>query len=207
MYRKACHAFFGFLNTVNVKAGAQVSTVRKLFNLLVCPALLYNSEIWGAFLKSKQLRNLGSFKDNLFNDTLKHESFQLKMAKILIGLHKKASSMVVKGDIGMFPLRIEIYMRTVKYRFHLLELGKQGIELTELGLRECITLVSSGKKCWLTPVSYIFKIIGINPDLARLHLTEKYNIISLVRNKLEDYFKETFKKKLVTRQGSFYIAV
>ena len=32
--------------------------------------------------------------------------------------------------------------------------------------------------------------------LTRLHLIEKENIISLVRNKLEDYFKEKFRKKI-----------
>ena len=78
LYKKACRAFFGFLSAVSVQAGAQVSTVRKLFNSLVCPILLYNSEIWGAFLKPKQLRNLESFKDNLFSDNLKHESLQIK---------------------------------------------------------------------------------------------------------------------------------
>ena len=85
LYKKACRAFFGFLSAVSVQAGAQVSTVRKLFNSLVCPILLYNSEIWDAFLKPKQLMNLESFKDNLFSDNLKHESLQLKMAKISLG--------------------------------------------------------------------------------------------------------------------------
>ena len=39
--------------------------------------------------------------------------------------------MAVRGDMGMFPLSIEICVRIVKYCFHLLELGKQGNELTE----------------------------------------------------------------------------
>ena len=43
---------------------------------------------------------------------------------------------------------------------------------------------------------YIFRIIGIDPDLIRLHLIEKDNIISLVRNKLEDHFKEKFRKEI-----------
>ena len=64
-----------------------------------------------------------------------------------LGVHKKASNMAVRGDMGMFPLSIEIYVRSFKCCFHLLELGKQRNELIELGLRECITLVSSGKKC------------------------------------------------------------
>ena len=126
LYKKVCRAFFGFLSAVNVQTGGQVSTVRKLFSSLVCPILLYNSEIWVAFLKPKQLRNLESFKDNLFNDTLKHESLQLKMAKISLGVHKKASNMAGRGDIGMYPLNIEIYVRIVKYYFHLLELVEQG---------------------------------------------------------------------------------
>ena len=134
LYKKACRAFFGFSSAVNVQAGAQVSTVRKLFNSLVCPILLYNSEIWRAFMKPKQLRNLESFKDNLFSDNLKHESLELKMAKISLGAHKKASNMAVRGDIGMYPLNIEMYVRIVKYCFHLLELAEQGNELIKPGL-------------------------------------------------------------------------
>ena len=53
LYKKACRAFFGFLSAFNVQAVAHVSTVKKSFNSLVCPVLLYNSEIWGAFLKLK----------------------------------------------------------------------------------------------------------------------------------------------------------
>ena len=74
-----------------------------------------------------------------------HQSFQLKMAKISPGVHKKASNMAARGDIGIFPLSIEIYVRIVKYCFHLLELGKQGNELIGLCLREGITVVSNGK--------------------------------------------------------------
>ena len=98
--------------------------------------------------------------------------------------------------IGMYPLNIEIYVRIVKYCFHLLELAEQGNELIKLGLRECITLVSGDKKCWLTPVLYILRIIGIDPDLTQMHLIKKDNIISLVRNKLEDHFKEKFRKEI-----------
>ena len=55
--------------------------------------------------------------------------------------------MAARGDIGMFPLNIEIYVRIIKYYFHLLELRKQGNEIIEFGLKECITLVRSDKKC------------------------------------------------------------
>ena len=104
--------------------------------------------------------------------------------------------MAVRGDIGMYPLNIEIYVRIVKYCFHLLELVEQGNELIKLVLRDCITLISGDKKFWLTPVLYIFRLIGIDPDLTRLHLIEKENIISLVTNKLANHFKEKFRKEI-----------
>ena len=77
------------------------------------------------------------------------------MAKVSLGVHEKASNMAVRGDIGVYPLNIEIYVRIVKYRFHLLKLAEQGNGLIKLGLRECITLVSGDKKCWLTPVCVV----------------------------------------------------
>ena len=39
------------------------------------------------------------------------------------------------------------------------------------------------------------RLIGIYPDLTQFHLIEKENVISLVRNKLEDHFKEKFRKE------------
>ena len=122
--------------------------------------------------------------------------FIWSLAKISLGVHKKASNMAVRGDIGMYPLNVEIYVRIVKYRFHLLELAEQGNKLIKLGLRECITLVSGDKKSWLTPVLCIFRIIGLDPDLTWLHLIEKDKIIFLVRNKLENHFKQKFGKEI-----------
>ena len=53
LYKKACRAFFGYLKEVNIQPGAQISTIKKLLSSLVSPILLYNSEIWGVFLKKK----------------------------------------------------------------------------------------------------------------------------------------------------------
>ena len=49
LYKKACRAFYGYLKEVNIQAGAQISTIRKLFSTIVSPILLYSSETWGAF--------------------------------------------------------------------------------------------------------------------------------------------------------------
>ena len=114
LYKKACRAFFGYLKEVNIQA---ISTIRKLFNTLVSPILLYNSEIWGAFLKKKQLKSFESFVDNMFDDSSKHECLQMKMGKIALGVHKKSPNMAVRGELGMFPLTNDMYARIVNYFF------------------------------------------------------------------------------------------
>ena len=49
LYKKACRAFFGYPKEVNIRAGAQILTIKKLLSTLASPVPLYNSEIWGAF--------------------------------------------------------------------------------------------------------------------------------------------------------------
>ena len=82
---------------------------RKLFDTLVCSVLLYNSEIWKAFLRPKQLRLLRTFSNSIYDDNQIHESLQLKMAKIALNVHKRTNNLAVRGEIGMYPLSIEIY--------------------------------------------------------------------------------------------------
>ena len=51
LYKKAGRAMFSVLSEINLRSGAQPSTIQKLFRALVKPILLYNCEVWGAFLK------------------------------------------------------------------------------------------------------------------------------------------------------------
>ena len=115
MYKNACKTLFTYFSVINVHAGTQISTVRKLSNTLVCPVLLYNSEIWGAFLRSKQLSLLRTFSNSLFDDNRNYDSLQLKMAKIALNVHKRLNNLAVRGEIGIYSLSIEIYKNMIKY--------------------------------------------------------------------------------------------
>ena len=147
---------------------------------MVRPVLLYNSEISGAFLRPKQLRLLRTFSDSLFDDNQNHESLQLKMAKIALNVHKRANNLAVRGEIGMYPLSIEIYKNMIKYCFYLIELAEKGNQIISCGVNECLTLVNNGEKCWLTSVLYIFNLVCINPDMEQLHLISNGNVLSSI---------------------------
>ena len=75
----------------------------------------------------------------MFYDSSKHESFQMKMGKIALGVHTKSPNVAVRGELGMFPLTIDIYVRIVNYFFHSLELAGEGNTAIQSGGAECIT--------------------------------------------------------------------
>ena len=91
------------------------------------PVLLYNSEIWGSFLKVKSLHNFTKFKDNLFDESHKHEQLLNRLCKYTLGILKKSSNIAAKGELGIYHLNIEISVRIIKFFFHLMRIIEGGI--------------------------------------------------------------------------------
>ena len=110
--------------------------------------------------------------------------FNSKWQKIALNVHKRANNLAVRGEIGMYPLSIEIYKNMIKYFLYLIELAEKGNQIISCGMNECLTLVNKGGKRWLTSVLYIFNLVGINPDMEQLHLISNSNVLSSIVDKL-----------------------
>ena len=192
LYKKACRAFFGYLKYVNICAGAQITTVSKLFNSLVAPILLYNYEIWGAFMNNKKLQRVNSFVEKMFDDKNKHELLQLKMAKIALGVHKKSNNMAVRGELGLYPLNIDIYIRMIKYFLRLKDIVVKENKVIEDGITESINLVRNRHECWLAAVLFIFKTVGTDFDLNQRLMLENEDIIKEAKDKCRRMFEDKF---------------
>ena len=48
------------------------------------------------------------------------------MAKIALNVHKRANNLAVRGEIGMYPLSIEIYKTMITYFFPSDRVGRKG---------------------------------------------------------------------------------
>ena len=123
MCKQAEKAVWGFLKEVNTQNGGKASTVIKLFNSLVLPVLLYNSEIWGSFPKIKSLHNFTKFKENLFDESHKYEQLLNRLCKYTLGIPKKSSNIVAKEELSIYHLNIEIIVRNIKFFFHLMNIN------------------------------------------------------------------------------------
>ena len=104
--------------------------------------------------------------------------------KNCLKVHKRANNLAVRGEIGMYPLSIEIYKNMIKYFFHVIKLAEKGNQIISCGMNECLTFVNKGGKCWLTSVLYIFNLVGTNPDMEQLHLISNSNVLSSIVDKI-----------------------
>ncbi len=140
LHKKACRAFFSILSDINPQSGVKPCVIQKLFRSLVEPILLYNSEVWGAFMGGHN-RNVifKRFNKNIFDDKLQHEILQNRLCKSLLGVHSKSSNFAVRGELGAYPLNVTIYERVVKFYSHLLHLRASNA-IIDNALLECSML-------------------------------------------------------------------
>ncbi len=82
-----------------------VPTSLQLFRTLIVPILTYGSEIWGP--------------ENV-SDNHCFEKVQLRFARFLLGVSNKTSNVGVRGELGLFPISIDIKLCTVGFWKHIL---------------------------------------------------------------------------------------
>ena len=77
----------------------------KIFDSVISPILLYNSEVWGAYTGI----------DFTKWDKTKTEKAHLKFCKLYLGVNRKASNNGSRGELGKFPLLIHVIQKTLTY--------------------------------------------------------------------------------------------
>ena len=205
LFKQANKAMWEFLKQVNAQNGGKASTIVKLFYSLVVPVLLYNSEVWGSFMKSKSLHNLEKFKNtcNLFGESHKHEQLLNSMCKYTLGIPKKSSNIAAKGELGIYHLNIEVCIRIVtEFLFHLLKLIKEGNKLIYSAVMECYTLWKRGDNLskelsWLSTVFYLFQIAGYNfPSISNYLEIDEGITVKNLKTELQKLYRQHFFKTI-----------
>lgn len=97
---KALHSFFGLRKYIDINT-LTPHLASKLFDTMIAPILTYNSEVWGAYVKSD------------FNrwDSSPIEKAHLRFCKSYLATNKKASNIACRAELGRYPLKISIDQR------------------------------------------------------------------------------------------------
>ena len=108
---KAMRALFKLKGLLH-GSGLQPSASLRLFDQLIKPICLYGSEIWGAeFCNSSELPKILKNMEKLIC-----EKINISMCRFTLGLHKKSQISAIRGELGRYPLGIDIIANLMKYR-------------------------------------------------------------------------------------------
>jgi exonuclease III len=146
LFKKSLKALFK-LNQSFSGATPPPNLFNKLFDTMIKPILLYNSEIWSSDLSNKaKKRDLNSF----FNDNEK-ESFELlhnKFCKMNLQVGRKSTNIACKGELGRFPMIVDINTQVLKYWQRLDNLPSDRTLLLD-AYEYCKSASAQGKSSWL----------------------------------------------------------
>ena len=88
-----------------------VKAALKLFDCVISPILLYCSEVWGAF----HYTDYDRWDNNII------EEIHLSFCKHLLGVNRSTTNILVRGELGRFPLKNTIDNRCISFLQHIEE--------------------------------------------------------------------------------------
>ena len=93
----------------------------RLFDALVVPILTYAGVVWGPLYAHKITY------DNFFtlcNDS-PIEKINVKLCKYLLGVHKKSTNNAVRGELGRYPILINVLEHSSRYYHRIFSVNKR----------------------------------------------------------------------------------
>lgn len=157
-------------------------TALNLFDVLIKPILLYNSEIWGLY-NNHLINNSFTFSIESSIHKSMYETFHLQFCKFILGVNSKTTNIAVLGELGRFPL----YLSVIKYSYKFfLHMSKRKGSLVNAALKESELLMNVGKKSWYLYFAKLLETLG-NPINGNSPLNPKK--LLLIEHKLLERFK------------------
>ena len=101
---KAKRAIYAMNSKINLRF-LSIKTQLNLFDRLVCPILLYGSEVWEPFVNQNQ--------DKWDNSAI--EKVHTQFLKRILGVNRSTSNIMVRADLGRYPLKSCILLRNIRY--------------------------------------------------------------------------------------------
>ena len=91
----------------------KIKTILHIFDHTIKPILLNGSEIWGSFSAQKLLRQGDNYFAKVYRDLIA-EKAHFKLCKYSIKVGEKATNSAVMGELGRYPLFLEVLLNMIK---------------------------------------------------------------------------------------------
>jgi hypothetical protein len=142
--KKVLFSIFKYLSSLE---RVSIKIYKKLFESLVKPVLMYNSEIWymdfhekisNAFNRA-QNNDLNNFDMLSFIDKSPTEKINLRFCKYVLGLSKQSFNIAARAEQAQYPVDVFIKVQSLKYLVRISSDGNNPLLI--LSQNHCIQLV------------------------------------------------------------------
>ena len=191
--QKALHALFSLRRHTDLN-NLKPLLACKIFDSMISPILTYNSEVWGAFVKS-------DFKSW---DSSAIEKTHLQFCKRYLQVHNKASNIACRAELGKFPMIIDINKKILNYLDYLR--GKDEDSIVKQALQISIDLHHNGKTSFYSNLMKMVDYYDLNYDFSCNSLSDSIvnRYIGIMKNKYVSYWNQTLQQ---SQKLSFYCTI
>ena len=112
------------------------------------------------------------------------ETVNQRFCRLILSVHKKTSRLAVLGELGQYPLLVQSFIQTLKYKWSLYSTS-QCDSLVRDSLCEMSSYADSGLDCWLSRVRKLESLFGI-PTLK--NYLKKEIAGNIVKNRVQSVF-------------------
>jgi exonuclease III len=175
-----------------------VHTGLHIFDHTIKPVLMYGSEIWGEFDTRRTTR---SWDEQLYDwcHKIKMEKTHLTFCRYILGVNRFTAIDAIYGELGRYPMLIEIFCNMFKYWHRLKSLEnspRNRLLIESLNIRETHM---NGMLCnkWLHTLLYVLKQCKLDDMWNNGNVS-----ITQFINKLKDSLRQTFCTQWLSRMNS-----
>ena len=192
LYNKGLKTYFKFSKCFK-DSKPSLQTFLHIFDHTVLPVMMYGSEIWGLFKKYEKLSDENK-ADNFFNQLCKDltmEKLHIKACKQFLCLNKRSTNIAVMGEVGRFPLMLNVILSMFKFWRHILNSGD--VLLTN-SYEESSKLHAENKISWVGCISALIKYLKIDENILKNVGKEPFK--SLLLRKLKIKYQNIWKNEV-----------
>ena len=155
---KAKRAYFSMSNIFYENKKMKIDKAIQLFTSLITPIAQYASEFWSVLSLPQKCFNS---KDELLRawEVFTPETLNQQFCRLILSVQKKTSRLAVLGELGHYPLLMNSFIQTLKYKWSINL--QDGNSLIRDALFEMESFADSGQDCWLTRVRKIEQLFNI----------------------------------------------
>ena len=201
LYSKGLKAYFKLCKNIG-QNDLHIDTAIHLFDHTVRQILLYGAEIWGQFsCKSTKLRST-QFKIERAYEGIQQEKINIKFCKFILNVNKYACNNGVRGELGRYPLHIDIILAMIKFwiRFEKQDTSRLLKEAYKCNLN----LHEQNIETWTTSIFTILKELKLDFLLQQKNKDPQHiipKVKKLLKQRYENYWQESMHNDKRPRQN------